>query len=158
MPNVCAYHRCLPSVPTCLCYLSMPTCLCLPSVPTICAYRLCLPSLPTCLCYCLCLPVCNLGERSARSKALPDLIDRLIVLIRLIDWFESFFIGVRWLYVWTVVVWGASLGGLNSIRFGDGLILRLWFDSIDRLNRSWCSLAGRSNGCSLDLATVVWFW
>jgi hypothetical protein len=56
-----------------------------------------------------------------------------------------------------VVVWAASLGGLDSIRFGDGLISRLWFDSIDRLNCSWCSLAGRLNGCSLDLATVVWF-
>jgi hypothetical protein len=82
----CAY---LP-VPTCLCLLSMPTvhayCLCLPSVPAVCAC-LCLPvyaylSIPTvcasCLCYCLCLPVCNLGERSARSKAPPNLIDRLI--------------------------------------------------------------------------------
>jgi len=37
----------------------VPTCLCLPVVPT-----------------CLCLPVCicNSGERSARSKALLDLI------------------------------------------------------------------------------------
>src|ERR1700684_2777819 len=70
--------------------------------------------------------------------------------------------GVRWLYIQTVVVWGASLGGLDSIRFGDGLISRLWFDSIDRLNRLWCSLASRSNvrsnGCRLVLATVVWFW
>ncbi|XTI89316.1 hypothetical protein V2W45_1401794 [Cenococcum geophilum] len=71
VPTVCAYL----SVPTYLCYLSMPTCLYLPSVPTVCASY---------LCYCLCLPVCNLGERSARSKAPPDLIDRLIVLIRIV--------------------------------------------------------------------------
>ena len=61
-------------------YLSICTCLCLPvyaylPVPTVCA---------SCLCYCLYLPVCNLGERSARSKAPPDLIDRLIVLIRIV--------------------------------------------------------------------------
>ena len=61
------------------------------------------------------------------------------------DLFESFSMGVRWLYIQTVVVWGASLGGLDSIRFGNGLISRLWFNSIDRLNRSWCSLASRSN-------------
>ena len=34
---------------------------------------------------------------------------------------------------------------------------RLWFDSIDRLNRSQCSLAGCSNGRCLVLVTVIWF-
>jgi hypothetical protein len=29
--------------------------------------------------------------------------------------------------------------------------------SIDRLNRLWRSPASRLNGCSLDLAMVVWF-
>ena len=96
MPTVCAYL----SVPTCLClpicaYLPVPTCLCLLSVPTVCAYRPCLPSVPVCaylsmptvcayLYMLLCLPVYNLGERSARSKAPPDSIDRLIVLIRMV--------------------------------------------------------------------------
>ena len=83
---------CLPAcLPACLSvclsvclYLPMPTCLCLLSMPTVCAYRLCLPVCASCLCYCLCLPVCNLGERSARSKAPPDSIDRLIVLIRIV--------------------------------------------------------------------------
>jgi hypothetical protein len=32
----------------------------------------------------LCLPVCNLGEGPARSKALPDSIDRLIILIQIV--------------------------------------------------------------------------
>jgi hypothetical protein len=67
---VCAYL----SIPTYLClsiytYLPVPTYLCLLSMPTVYTYRLCL-SVPTCLClpvytYYLCLPVCNLGERSA---------------------------------------------------------------------------------------------
>jgi len=56
-------------MPTICAYLSVPTvCVCLPSVPTVCA---------SCLCYCLCLPVCNLGERSARLKAPPNSIDRI---------------------------------------------------------------------------------
>ena len=73
---------CLPAcLSVCLSvYLSICTCLCLPIyayllMPTVCT---------SCLCYCLCLPVCNLGERSARSKAPPDLIDRLIILIRIV--------------------------------------------------------------------------
>src|SRR5271156_4153653 len=84
MPTVYAYICAYLSVPTCLClpvcaYLSVPTYLCLPacaylSMPTVCAYLYVL----------LCLPVCNLGERSARSKAPSDSIDRLIVLIRIV--------------------------------------------------------------------------
>ena len=58
--------------------LCLPVCAYL-SMPTVCAYLSVLPvyaylSIPTicaCLCYCLYLPVCNLGERSARLKALP---------------------------------------------------------------------------------------
>src|SRR5271170_6103243 len=41
-----------------------------------------------------------------------------------------------------VVVWGASLGGLDSIRFGGGPILRLWFNSTDRLIESFVVFAG----------------
>ena len=101
---------------------------------------------------CLYLPVCNLGERSAQLKALPDSIDRLIALIRM-------------------VLYGRSLAvHSNGGRLGC-LPRRPWFDSatgryrssgsiwsIDWLNGSWCSLAGRSNGRRLVLATVVWFW
>ena len=70
----------MPTVYAYVCaYLSVPTYLCLPayaylSMPTVCAYLYVL----------LCLPVCNLGERLARSKAPSDLIDRLIVLIRIV--------------------------------------------------------------------------
>src|SRR6266567_4507642 len=73
---------------------------------------------------------------------------------------------VRWLYIRMVVIWGASLGGLDSIRFGSGPILRLWFNSTDRLIElfvvfagwlSELSSSGSSNGC-LVLVTVVWFW
>src|SRR6266550_719320 len=84
---------------------------------------------------------------------------------------------VRWLYIRTVVVLGASLGGLDSI--GDGTILKLWFNSIDRSIESFvvfagwlfkrsssssgngCLALGRSSGSGngrLVLATVVWFW
>src|SRR6266568_3333274 len=49
---------------------------------------------------------------------------------------------VCWLYIWMVVVWGASLGGLDSIRFADGPILRLWFNSTDRLIESFVVFAG----------------
>jgi hypothetical protein len=94
MPTVYTYVCAYLSVPICL-YLPVYTyCLCLPSVPTVHAYRLCLSvpvcaylSMPTVCTYLyvlLCLPVCNLGERSARSKAPPDSIDRLIVLIRMV--------------------------------------------------------------------------
>jgi hypothetical protein len=104
---VCAYL----SIPTCLCllvytYLSIPTCLYLPvytylSIPTVYAYvctylsvptylylpacaYLSIPTVYTYLYILLCLPVCNLGERSAQSKAPSDLINQLIVLIRII--------------------------------------------------------------------------
>src|SRR6266702_4669121 len=49
---------------------------------------------------------------------------------------------VCWLYIWMVVVWGASLGGLDSIRFADGPILRLWFNSTGRLIESFVVFAG----------------
>jgi hypothetical protein len=70
---------------------------------------------------------------------------RLIVLIRIVLYRRSLALHSNGGYL------GASLGGLDPIRLGDGLISRLWFDSIDRLNRSWCSLARRSNGCRLGL-------
>src|SRR5271170_1361215 len=62
-----------------------------------------------------------------------------------------------------VVVWGASLGGLDSIRFGGGPILRLWFNSTDRLIESFVVFAGwlfelSSSGSGngrLVLATVL---
>jgi len=166
MPTVCAYHLYYLSMPTIYAYyLYLPvcaTCLCLPSMPTVYTYlsvlpvytyHLYLPFVPPV--YCLYLPVCNLGERSTQSKALPDSIDRLIVLI------------------W-IVLYGRSLAvHSNGGRLGC-LPRRLWFDSatgryqssgsiqsIDWLNRSWCSLAGRLNGrlvLVLVLATVVWFW
>jgi hypothetical protein len=97
-------------------------------------------------------------------KALIDSTDRLIVLIRIVLYRRSLAVYSNSGHL------GCLLGGLDPIRFGDGLISRLWFDSIDRLNRSCCSLAGRSNGCRLVLpssgsgdrrlvlATVVWFW
>jgi hypothetical protein len=52
------------------------------------------------------------------------------------------------------------------IRFGDGPISKLWFNSIDRLIESFVVFAGwsfkRSSSGSGDgrlvLATVVWFW
>ena len=37
---------------------------------------------------------------------------------------------------------GASLGGLDSIRFGSGPILRLWFNSTDRLIELFVVFAG----------------
>ena len=115
---------------------------------TVCAYLSVLPvyaylSIPTicaCLCYCLYLPVCNLGERSARLKALPNSIDRLIVLIRIILYGRSL-----------VVVWGASLGGLDSIRRRADIEALVQFD---RSIESFVALNGRSNG-GLVLATVV---
>jgi len=85
------YRLYLLSIPTFLCYLSIPiylylptyaSYLYLPSIPTVYTYLSILPiyaylSIPTiyasCLCYYLYLPIYNLGERSARSKALPNL-------------------------------------------------------------------------------------
>src|SRR6266571_4142096 len=75
---------------------------------------------------------------------------------------------VRWLNIRTVVVWGASLGGLDSMV----TISKLWFNSIERSIESFVVFAGwlferRSSGSgnghlvlgrSLVLATVVWFW
>ena len=85
------YRLYLLSIPTFLCYLSIPIYLYLPTY----ASYLYLPSIPTVytylsvllvytylsiltvyasyLCYCLCLLIYNLGEKSAQSKALPDL-------------------------------------------------------------------------------------
>src|SRR6266567_4702407 len=70
---------------------------------------------------------------------------------------------VRWLYIRMVVIWGASLGGLDSIRFGGGPILRLWFNSTDRLIKSFVVFAGwlfepsssGSGNSRLVLATVL---
>src|SRR6266568_2796162 len=45
---------------------------------------------------------------------------------------------VRWLYIRTVVVWGASLGGLNSMV----TISKLWFNSIDQSIESFVVFAG----------------
>ena len=86
MPTVYAY-LCMPT--------SVPTCLYLPSVP---------PVYATVYAY-----LCNLGERSARSKAPPDSIDRLIVLIRIVLYGRSLAVhsnGGRL----------GCLGGLDSIR------------------------------------------
>jgi len=47
-----------------------------------------------------------------------------------------------------VVVWGASLGDLDSIRRRADIEALVQFD---RLNRLWCSLAGCSNGRRLVL-------
>jgi hypothetical protein len=59
-------------------------------------------------------------------------------------------------YLCLIQFGGASLGGLGPIRFGNGLYRGSGsIRSIDRLNCSWCSLAGRSNGCRLILGTVV---
>ena len=121
----------------------MPTCLYYLSIPTVYA---------SCPCYCLCLPICNLGERSAQSKALPDLIDRLIVLIQ-------------------IILYGCLLAVHSNSSCLGCFLKRPWFDlatgryrssgsiqSIDRLNHLWCLLAGYSNGRRLVLVTVVWFW
>ena len=57
---------------------------------------------------------------------------------------------------------GASLGGLDSIRFGSGPILRLWFNSTDRLIElfvvfaGWLSELSSSGSSNGRLATVVW--
>ena len=59
---------------------------------------------------------------------------------------------IRWLCIQTVVVWGASLGDLNSIRRRADIEALVQFD---RLNRLWCSLAGCSNGRRLVLATAL---
>ena len=170
MTTVYAYRLCLPSVPTCLylpvcAYLSMLTVyayrLCLPvcaylSMPTVCAY-LSMPTVCACrLCYCLCLPVCNLGERSARSKAPPN-------LIVCIDSNRS----LRPFAGCTFERWSSGVPPYEAlIRFGDGPISKLWFNSIDRLIESFVAFAGRSferwpSGSGdgrLVLATVVWFW
>ena len=61
---------------------------------------------------------------------------------------------VRWLCIRTVVVWGASLGDLDSIRRRADIEALVQFD---RLNRLWCLLAGCLNGRRLVLVTVVWF-
>ena len=171
---VCAYL----SMPTCLClrlclpvcaYLSVPTYLCLPacaylSMPTVCAYRPCLPSVPVCaylsmptvyayLYVLLCLPVYNLGERSAQSKAPSDLINWLIILIQ-------------------IILYGCSLAVHSNSSCLGCLPRRPWFDSaigryqssssiqsINWLNRLWCSLPSYLNGHRLVLVmVVVWFW
>ncbi len=67
------------------------------------------------------------------------------------DWFESFSMAVCWLYIRTMVVWGASWFNLvMGLYQSSGLI-----QSIDWLNRLWCSLAGCLNGRHLVLATVL---
>src|ERR1700685_3109091 len=70
---------------------------------------------------------------------------------------------VRWLYIRTVVVWGASLGGLDSIRRRADIEALVQFD---RLIGSFVAFAGRSfeqwssssGDRRLVLPTVVWFW
>ena len=69
----------------------------------------------------------------------------MIVLIRIVLYRRSLALHSNGSYL------GASLGGLDPIQLGNRLILRLWFDSIDQLNRLWCSLAGHLNGCRLGL-------
>ena len=55
-----------------------------------------------------------------------------------------------------MVVWGASLGGLDSIQRRADIEALVQFDqSINRLNRLWYSLPSCSNGCRLVLATVL---
>ena len=135
-------------MPTIYAYLSIPTYLYLP----IYAYCLCLPIYTSCICYCLYLPVCNLGERSARSRAPPNAINRLIVLIRMVLYGRSLAVDSN----------GGRLGCLPRRPWFDSATGRYWSSgpirSIDRLNHSWRSLDGRSNGGRLVLATVVWFW
>ena len=71
---------------------------------------------------------------------------------------------VRWLYIQTVVVWGASLGGLDSIwRWADIEALVQFDQSIDRSIESFVVFAGwlfeqSSSGSGngrLVLATVL---
>ena len=62
---------------------------------------------------------------------------------------------VRWLYIRTVVVWGASLGGLNSIRRQADIKALVQFNQLIEsfmVFAGWCS-----NSRRLDLVTVVWF-
>ena len=85
---------------------------------------------------------------------------RRLWLIRIVPYSRSLAVDLDGGYL------GASLGGLDSIRFGSGPILRLWFNSTDRLIESFVVFAGwlpelSSSGSSngrLVLATVVWFW
>ena len=70
---------------------------------------------------------------------------------------------VRWLYIRTVVVWGASLGGLDSIRRRADIEALVQFDrSIESFVVfvawlfKWLS-SGSGNGRRLVLVTVVWF-
>ncbi|OCK94176.1 uncharacterized protein K441DRAFT_121979 [Cenococcum geophilum 1.58] len=120
-------------MPTCLYLPIYATCLYLPSVPTVCASY---------LCYCLCLPVCNLGERSARSKAPPDLINRLIVLIRIV------------LYGRSLAVY--SNGGRLALATVDGRLVLATVDGCLVL----ATVDGRLVLATVDgrlvLATVVW--
>ena len=149
MPTICAYCLCL-SVPVCAClclpiyaYLSVLPVYAYLSIPTVCA---------SCLCYCLYLPVCNLGERSARSKAPPDLINWLIILIWIV------------LYGRSLAVYsnGGRLGCLHRRPWFDSATGRYWSSGsirlIDWLDRLWRSLDGCLNGGRLVLAVVVWFW
>ena len=118
--------------------------------------------LPACLPPCLRLPVCvYLSVSVIRGRGRPH---RRLCLIWLIDWlywFELLSIGVRWL-------WSSGAPPSEALSwFGDGPISKLWFNSIDRLIKSFVVFAGWSfdrsssgsgNGRRLVLATVIWFW
>ena len=124
----------------CTDFLTKPSA-CLPACPPACP--------PACLPACLlaCLPAC-----------LPACLRQCLVqfgggvgLIEGSDWFESFSMTIRWLYIRTVVVWGASLGGLNSIRWRANIKALVQFDrSIDWIVRGVYWLVVRT--------VVVWFW
>ena len=67
------------------------------------------------------------------------------------NWFESFSMGVRWLCIRTLVVWGTSLGGLDSIRRRADIEALVQFDrSIDWIVRGVRWLVVQT--------VVVWIW
>ena len=79
----------------------------------------CLPAyLPTCLPACLPVSVSGLIRGNDLNQLEPSIGPTPPM-------------AVCWLYIRMVVVWGASLGGLDSIRFSGRPILRLWFNSTD---------------------------
>jgi len=81
-----------------------------------------------------------------------DSIDRLIVLIWIVPYRRSLAVHSN----------GGRLGCLPRRPWFHLMMGRYWGSSlirlIDWLNRSWCSLAGCSNGHRLVLVTVVWLW
>ena len=71
---------------------------------------------------------------------------------------------VHWLYIQTVVIWGASLGGLNLIRRQADIEALVQFNRLIELFMVFAGWlfkrfsCGSGSGRRLVLVMVVWFW